>query len=92
MRDDSDWPVSRDWYGLVEEIAQLEALIREAGEPEGHEQAWVLHLLQARLRCKRRSLQGIDAGLMPSPPGSHCRGWPACLNGPDFHCQWPGVG
>ena len=68
MRDDGEWLNSQNWYDLVDEIVQLEELIREAGDPEGHEQAWTLHLLKSKLKSKRQSLRAIDIGLMPVPP------------------------
>jgi len=65
MRTVKKWIDNKNWYERVEEIAQLEELLREAGEPDGHEQAWALHLLQAKLKSKRQSLRAIDIGLMP---------------------------
>ena len=74
MRDDSEWLNNRNWYELVDGIAQLEELIREAGEPEGHEQAWTLHLLKSELKSKRQSLRAIDVGLLSTPPRPHLAG------------------
>jgi len=73
MGNDGEWLNNRNWYELVDEIVQLEELIREVGEPEGHEQAWTLHLLQAQLKSKRQSLRAIDIGLIPVPPGAVCQ-------------------
>ncbi len=71
MGDDSEWLSGRDWYELVDEIAQLEELIMEAGDTEGHEQAWTLHLLRMQLKSKRQSLRAMDIGLMPGPGLAH---------------------
>jgi hypothetical protein len=45
------------WRVLVAEIAEIEELIAESGEPADAPTLWSIHLLRSQLTAKRQALQ-----------------------------------